>query len=225
MLIPTRILKDPHDATFFTNRAISRIKLEKWAGVEQDARAALEIYGPKKGAVTLKSSYYLSQALLGLQRPQEAHDVAVDAYQLSLSEKTAQTENLSRTVLRAKQQLWEAKETARLREMNETLKSIEVLIEADLARSIADLQAQLERGEIGQIAFGEDQSALRADSVKKIHDLREAFQIASKGEIKERVGWSCSIDDYFTPVTDVLFFFLLGGSGPFGRRDYIRSHA
>ncbi|KAJ6172353.1 Tetratricopeptide-like helical [Penicillium chermesinum] len=180
------ILKDPRDPTFFTNRAISRIKLEKWAEVEQDARAALAIYGTKNPA-SLKSSYYLATALLGLQRPQEAHDVAVEAYELSLREKNAQTENLMRTVLRAKQQIWEGKETARLRESNETLKSVELLIEADLARSIAELQAQLDRGEIGQIGFNEDQSALRADAEKKIRTLREAFEISSKGEIKERV--------------------------------------
>lgn len=72
--------------------------------------------------------------------------------------------------------------------MNETLKSVELLIEADLARSVANLQAQLDAGQIGQIGFGEDQSALRADAEKKVHDLREAFEIASKGEIKERVS-------------------------------------
>ncbi|KAJ5547946.1 Tetratricopeptide-like helical [Penicillium frequentans] len=180
------ILKDPHDATFFTNRAVTRIKLEKWADVEHDARAAIDIYGLKNTA-TLKSSYYLAQALLGLQRPQEAYDVAVSAYQLSLTEKNAQTENLSRTVLRAKQQIWAAKETARLREMNETLRSVEELVERDLERSIADSKAQLDAGKIGEIGFGEDCNALREDAAKMIQDVREAFRIASKGEVQERV--------------------------------------
>ncbi|KAJ5784842.1 Tetratricopeptide-like helical [Penicillium pulvis] len=180
------ILKDPHDATFFTNRAVTRIKLEKWADVEHDARAAIDIYGLKNTA-TLKSSYYLAQALLGLQRPQEAYDVAVSAYQLSLTEKNAQTENLSRTVLRAKQQIWAAKETARLREMNETLRGVEELVERDLERSIAESKAQLEAGKIGEIGFGEDCKALREDAAKMIQDVREAFRIASKGEVQERV--------------------------------------
>ncbi|KAJ5646143.1 hypothetical protein N7490_002515 [Penicillium lividum] len=180
------ILKDPHDPTFFTNRAITRIKLAKWAGVEHDARAAIDIYGLKNTA-TLKSSYYLSQALLGLQRPQEAYDVAVDAYQLSLTEKNVQTENLSRAVLRAKQQIWAAKETSRLREMNETLKSVEELVEKNLERSIAESKAQLDAGEIGEIGFGEDCKALREDAEKMIQDVREAFRVASKGEVQERV--------------------------------------
>ncbi|KAJ5529560.1 hypothetical protein N7527_002953 [Penicillium freii] len=180
------IQKNPKDATFFTNRAITRIKLAKWADVEHDARAAIEIYG-LKNPVALKSHYYLAQALLGLQRPQEAHDVASDAYQLSLAAKNAQTENLSRTVLRAKQQLWAARETARVRELNVTLGSVEALIEADMTRALAELQGRLERGEIGEIGFGEDRKALQEDAETKVRNLREAFRVASKGDIQERV--------------------------------------
>ncbi|CAI7567359.1 unnamed protein product [Penicillium glandicola] len=180
------IQKNPHDATFFTNRAITRIKLAKWADVEHDARAAIEIYG-LKNPLALKSHYYLAQALLGLQRPQEAHDVASDAYQQSLASKNVQTENLSRIVLRAKQQIWAARETARVREMNETLGSVEALVEADVTRALAELQGRLERGEIGEVGFGEDQKALREDAETKVRNLREAFRVASKGEIEERV--------------------------------------
>ncbi|OQD75526.1 hypothetical protein PENDEC_c007G01672 [Penicillium decumbens] len=185
-LFSQAIQKNPHDPTFFTNRAITRIKLSKWAEVEHDARAAIDLYG-LKNPTSLKSCWYLAQALLGLHRPQEAYDVAIDAYQASLEAKSPQTENLSKTVLRAKQQLWEARETARLREMNETLKSVEVLLEADLERSLGELRGRLERGEIGHIGFVEDEKALRADKEKKVGDLREAFRIASKGEVAERV--------------------------------------
>jgi STIP1 family protein 1 len=181
-----RIAKDPNDATFFTNRAITRIKLAKWADVEHDARAAIEIYGLKNPAA-LKSHYYLAQALLGLQRHQEAYDVASNAYTQSLSTKNAQTENLSRTVLRAKQQIWAAKETSRIRELDETLGAVEVLVQADAERALGELKGRLERGEIGEIGFGEDERALREDAEGKIRNLREAFQIASKGDIAERV--------------------------------------
>ncbi|KAJ5881682.1 uncharacterized protein N7529_000354 [Penicillium soppii] len=180
------IAKDPNDATFFTNRAITRIKLAKWADVEHDARAAIEIYGLKNPAA-LKSHYYLAQALLGLQRHQEAYDVASNAYTQSLSTKNAQTENLSRTVLRAKQQIWAAKETSRIRELDETLGAVEVLVQADAERALGELKGRLERGEIGEIGFGEDERALREDAEGKIRNLREAFRIASKGDIAERI--------------------------------------
>ncbi|KAL5685700.1 hypothetical protein EMGR_003805 [Emarellia grisea] len=180
------IQKNPREPTFFTNRALTRIRLEKWAGVEHDARTAIELYGPKN-TQSLKSCWYLAQALLGLGRPQEAYEVAIDAYRASLAAKSAQTENLSKTVLRAKQQIWAAKETARLREMNDTLATVESLIEADLNRELAELQAKLDKGEIGQTGFVEDQKALRADAEKNIQNVRDAFRIASNGDIQERV--------------------------------------
>lgn len=72
--------------------------------------------------------------------------------------------------------------------MDETLGSVEGLIEADLKRGLEELQRQLDAGEIGAVGFGEDQSALRADAEKKVKDLREMFRIASKGEVAERVS-------------------------------------
>jgi STIP1 family protein 1 len=146
------IQKNPREPTFFTNRALTRIRLEQWAGVEHDARAAIDLYGAKN-PTRIKSCYYLAQALLGLNKPQEAYDVAIDAYRASLAGKNAQTENLSRAVLRAKQQIWAARETARLRDMNETLASVEGLIESDLNRGLGELQARLDREEIGQIGL------------------------------------------------------------------------
>lgn len=109
--------------------------------------------------------------------------------------KNAQTENLSRIVLRAKQQIWAARETSRIRELNETLGSVEALIEADVTRALAELQGRLERGEIGEIGFGEDQKALREDAETKVRNLREAFRVASKGEIEERVCFSNLVFD------------------------------
>lgn len=82
-----------------------------------------------------------------------------------------------------------------MRELNETLGSVEALVEADVTRALAELQGRLERGEIGEIGFGEDQRSLREDAETKVRNLREAFRVASNGDIQERVcffrlGWS-----------------------------------
>jgi len=185
-LFSQAIQKNPKEPSFFTNRAVTRLRLEKWAGAEDDSRVAIDLYGPKNAA-SLKSSLYLAQALLNLQRPQEAYDVAIDAYKASLAVKNPQTENLSRTVLRAKQKMWAARETARLREMNETLASVEHFIEADLNRELTELYAKLDRGDVGHIGFVEDRKALQEEAAKNVHNVREAFRIASKGDIQERV--------------------------------------
>lgn len=158
--------------------------------MEHDARAAIDLYGGHKNPASLKSSWYLAQALVGLQRPQEAYDVAIDGYRASLAAQNVQTENLSKIVLRAKQQIWAAKETSRLRELNATLGSVEQLIEADLNRGLSELEEKLQRGEIGEIGCREDQKALREDAENNINNVREAFRIASKGEVQERVNIS-----------------------------------
>lgn len=75
-----------------------------------------------------------------------------------------------------------------MRDLDETLKSVEVLIESQLQKEVEELQRQLDDGVIGAVGFGEDSSALREDAEKKIGDLREAFRIASKGEVQERVS-------------------------------------
>ncbi|GCB18745.1 STIP1 homology and U box-containing protein 1 [Aspergillus awamori] len=180
------ILKNPKEPTFFSNRALTRIRLENWAGVEHDARAAIDLYGAKS-PTSLKSSWYLAQALLGLQRPQEAYDVAIEGYKASLAAKNIQTENLSRTVLRAKQAIWAAKETARIRELDETLASVEGLIEAEMERGLTELKGRLEKGEIGEIGFREDEREIREDAERKVQRVREAFAIASEGKVVERV--------------------------------------
>jgi STIP1 family protein 1 len=71
--------------------------------------------------------------------------------------------------------------------MNETLASVEQLIEADLEKELAELCTQLDRGQIGQIGFNEDQKALREEVDRKIEHVRNAFCIATAGEVQERV--------------------------------------
>ncbi|KAL1992135.1 hypothetical protein VTN49DRAFT_4167 [Thermomyces lanuginosus] len=180
------ISKNPSEPSFFTNRAVTRLKLEKWEGAEQDARTAIRLIGSKT-PTSFKSSVYLGQALLELNRPQEAYDVAIEAYRTSLETNGAQAESLSRIVLRAKQKIWAMKETARLREMNSTLASVEGLIEAELERDLEEAKRQLESGEIGEIAYNEDTRALREEAQKKIQYVREAFKAATNGEVAERV--------------------------------------
>lgn len=124
---------------------------------------------------------------MGQDKAQAAHDVALEAYHASLAAKSAQTENLSRTVLRAKQQVWAARETRRLREMDSTLAAVEGLIEGETQRASADLRRRLDAGEIGEIGFLEDEKILREDAAGNVRNVREAFRVASQGQVAERV--------------------------------------
>ncbi|EEH35414.1 U-box domain-containing protein [Paracoccidioides lutzii Pb01] len=181
------IQKNSHEPSFFNNRALARLKLQHWEGAEHDARIAIDLFGPKNPA-SVKSSYYLSQALLELQRPAEAHDIAYAAYKASLETRNPNAEPLSRVILRAKQSIWAAKETARLRNQNETLKRLEDLLQADLDKELSELRARLAAGEIGQIGFKEDEKELLDDGQRRLDVVRDVFA-SSMGEesMKERV--------------------------------------
>lgn len=163
-----------------------RTKLESWAGTEHDARIAVDLYGPKNPAA-IKTSYYLAHALLHLQRPTEAFDVAHAAYQYSLETKNPNSEVLSKTILRAKQAIWAGKETARLRERNDTLRRVEDLLESDRNSELVQLKAQLDAGETGQVGFAEDQKLLREEAHKRLNEVRGVFADALGGDMKERV--------------------------------------
>ncbi|KAM5448713.1 putative RING-type E3 ubiquitin transferase [Microsporum audouinii] len=178
------IQKNSNDPAFFNNRALVRIKLGLWEGAEHDSRIAVDLYGPKNQAA-VKSNYYLSQALLGLQRPAEALEIALVAYKSSLETKNPNSEPLSRIILRAKQSIWAAKETARLRERNETLKQVETLMEAELKAEIATLHEAFQKGEMGKVGFEEDKKLLEEEYARKLNNVREAFASVDP-ELQER---------------------------------------
>lgn len=90
-------------------------------------------------------------------------------------------------MLRAKQQVWAGRETRRLREMDATLAAVEGLIESDTQRASAELQRRLEAGEMGEIGYVEDERLLREEAGRNVRNVREAFRVASRGEIAERV--------------------------------------
>lgn len=183
------IQKDPNQASLFSNRALVRMKLQSWVGVEHDARIAADLFGPKH-ASGIKSSYYLAEALLGLQRPAEAYDVAHAAYQVSLDTRSPNSEVLSKIILRAKQAVWAIMETARLREMNETLRSVELLLASDRVAELERLRRQKEDGEIGQTGYNEDVKIVSEEAERKIANVREIFSSSLGGDMKERVSWN-----------------------------------
>ncbi|EEQ85602.1 hypothetical protein RJZ56_006554 [Blastomyces dermatitidis] len=180
------IQKNSNDPSFYNNRALVRIKLEKWEGAEHDARIAIDLYGPKNPAA-IKSNYYLSQSLLGLQRPTEARDVALAAYKASIETKNPNAEPLSKVILHAKQAIWAAKETTRLRDQNEALRKWEELLQADYEKELAELRARLAAGEIGQIGFEEDKKDLLDDTQKRLNIMRDVFAASVGEDMKERV--------------------------------------
>lgn len=165
---------------------MTRIRLQDWPGSEQDARKAIELYGPNN-LNAMKSHYYLAQALLAMRHVGEALTEAKYAYTICLETRDSSSEILSTFILRTKQAQWQSRETARLREMNESLAAVEGMLEEKLEKDIAELEQQFEKGEIGEIGRNEERSQLEKEAEERRRNIRAAFKDPENADTAERV--------------------------------------
>lgn len=178
-----------NDPKLFQNRSLARIKLSDWEGAEHDARKAVEL-----DAKSMKAHFYLAQALLNLRHVGEAHSEAQRAYSICLDTKDSSVEVVGQTVLRAKQAMWQAKETSRLREMNDTLATVEQIMDQQLERDRANVEERFRRREIGEMGRGEELQQLQQEFDERRHNVRQAFEDSAKPESRERVVPDWMID-------------------------------
>ena len=160
--------------------------MQDWEGAEQDARKAIELYG-EKNRLAMKSHYYLAQALLSQRHVGEALTEAKYAYSICLETKDTSSELISQFILRAKQAQWQAKETSRLREMNDTLATVERMLEEKLEQDLKELDERLHSGEIGETGRNEERSQLEKEAEDRRRNVREAFKDPVVPESAERV--------------------------------------
>jgi STIP1 family protein 1 len=167
---------------------LTRIKLQDWPGAEQDSRAAIRIYDEQKREnESMKSYYYLAQALLNLKKPAEALERAKYAYSICLQIHDSSSEVLSQFILRTKQAQWQSKETARLRELNQTLAVVEDLLDQQLEKDLAEVEWRFAKGEIGETGRDEERASVNKEAENRRHIIRDAFRDPSKAETAERV--------------------------------------
>lgn len=162
------------------------MRLQDWEGSDSDSRKSIELYGPKN-PLSLKPQYYLAQALLGQNHPEEALHIARYAYATCLETRDPSTEILSQFILRAKQGLWKTQETARLRGLNATLKQVEELLDEYTKSEMAALEARYSYGEIGEVGRNEEKAEMLAEAREKQEHIRLAFKSAGV-DMAERVS-------------------------------------
>jgi len=185
------------DPKVFANRALTRIRLSDWPGAESDARKAIELYGPKNKNASMKSHYYLAQALLPQRHVGEALEEAKTAYSICLETQDSSAELIGAFILRAKQAQWQARETARLRERDETLALVEDLLEAQLQRDLDSVEERMRRAEIGETGRREEVEELQDEANVRRANIRRGFEDTEKPESVERVVPDWLID----PIT------------------------
>lgn len=176
------IQKDSRDPKFFTNRAMTRIKLQSWNDCIDDCLKSIEL---EPG--NMKGYYYLAQAQLALHHPNEALSSAMTAYEECLKTNNSSTKNVSGLVLQAKMEKWEVKERDRIRRRSALLAELEDGLRKVAQYEIHNLRSRLMKGEIGNSQAIEEKGEIEEGSRKKIEELRNVFATADPENLQKRV--------------------------------------
>ena len=157
---------------------MARLKLQAWDACIDDSLKAIDLdHGSMKGY------YYLAQAQLALNHPNEALTSALTAYEKCLETFDKSATAVSNLVLQAKKQKWEAKEKERLRGRSELLRELE---DGLMKRKKEELQALKFR----MLDFSDEQEEkadIELECRKKIGELRSVFAVADPKNLQRRV--------------------------------------
>ena len=159
---------------------MTRLKLESWDTCIDDCLKAIEL---ERG--NMKAYYYLAQAQLSLNHPNEAFNSAQTAYQICLATLSPSTSAVSNLVLQAKKQKWEAKERERIRQRSELLRELEKGL---LEKKKADLQS-LKFQMLDFSEEAEEKADIELETRRKIEELRSVFAIADPENMQRRVRY------------------------------------
>lgn len=176
--ITLSIQKDPTNPKIFTNRAITRIKLESWDACIDDCIKAVELERSN-----MKAYYYLAQAQLALNHPNEALSSALTAYEKCLETWSSSTQAVSGLVLQAKKLKWDAKEREKVRQRSDLLRELEDGLINRKRAELRDLKLQhLEPSD-----EAEEKADIELATRRKIEELRNVFAVADPKYMQRRV--------------------------------------
>ena len=204
------IQKDPSNPKLFTNRAMARLKLQAWEACIDDSIKSIELEDGN-----MKGYFYLAQAQLALNHPNEAMASALTAYDKCIETLNPSAAAVSALVLKAKKEKWVAKEREDARRKSALLRELEDSIMTNRATQLANLRRQrLEPTEEEEL-----ESEMETAARQKTEDLRSIFAIADPANLPKRV--SCHVHGMLEhQLTD-----LSGSSGLSDRRHLFCGHA
>lgn len=197
LCIPHRIIHDSTNPAYFTNRALSRLKLSLWETVITDCHRALDLL-----PTSLKAYTYLGQAQLALDRPNEALSSSRQAYKLAIAQNSRSAATIAGTVLQAKKRRWEVSEERRILEQNSLLNNMVEMLKEEGERQVMQVEKQWNLGnmkgcgkntsknqELGE-AVREEIEARRHATQQKIHLIKDVFAKTDPTLYKPRVCFS-----------------------------------
>lgn len=135
------IIKNPSVALYFTNRALSYLKLHQWELTCQDCRRAIDL-----DTSSVKGHFFLGQALLELDSLDEAVLHLQRAAELAKDQKLNFGDDIAVQLRIARKRRWNQQEEKRVQQEIELQSYLNQLILADCARK----QAEAEKGSVSQ---------------------------------------------------------------------------
>ncbi|KAI4260316.1 MAG: hypothetical protein L6R42_004110 [Xanthoria sp. 1 TBL-2021] len=176
MLYGKAIQQDSQNPKLFTNRAMTRLRLQSWEPCIDDCLRSIALDKTNN----MKGYYYLAQAQLALHHPNEALNSAMTAYHECLKTNNSSTRNVSQLVLQAKKEKWEAKERERIRRRSALLAELEEELRRKMGMELRKVDIMCEGQEETSDAR-EEREEVEDTWRRKIEELRSVFAIADAG--------------------------------------------
>ena len=131
----------------------------------------------------MKGYYYLAQAQLNLNHPNEALSSALTAYERCIETRNSSAQAVSALVLLAKKRKWEAKERERISSRSQLLRELEDSLIKNKNTELQNLKFKM----LDLSEEAEEKTYIELSSRKKIEELRSTFAIADPSNMQQRV--------------------------------------
>ncbi|XP_011205807.1 E3 ubiquitin-protein ligase CHIP isoform X2 [Bactrocera dorsalis] len=128
-------MKNPNNATYFTNRALCYLKLKRWELSCHDCRRALDL-----DSNFLKAHFFLGQCLIEMELYDEAIKHLQRAFDLSKEQKQNFGDDITCQLRLARKKRWNLLEEKRICQEIELQTYINRLIKEDMERNLARLK-------------------------------------------------------------------------------------
>ncbi|KAL9003814.1 MAG: hypothetical protein Q9188_003334 [Gyalolechia gomerana] len=176
------IQQDSLNPKLFTNRAMTRLRLQSWNSCIDDCLRSIEL-----SPHNMKAYYTLAQAQLALYHPNEALSSALTAYDECLKSDilNSSTRHISQLVLQAKKDKWEAQERERIRRRSDLLRELEDGLTAMKGFDLQNLGVKYQ-GRLESMEAKEEREDVETGARKKIEELRSVFALADPENLQQR---------------------------------------
>ncbi|XP_012268319.1 E3 ubiquitin-protein ligase CHIP [Athalia rosae] len=184
------IIKNPTQATYFTNRALCHLKLKRWEAACQDCRRALDM-----DSCLVKGHFFLGQALLELELFDEAVKHLQRAVDLAKEQKLNYGDDVTAVLRQARKRRFQLREEQRVAQDIELQSYLNQLMIEDADRKLAGIKA--DNGEVAENESDSDRPEQTREQIEEYRDnciarLNDLFaKVDERRRVREVPDYLC----------------------------------